>query len=311
MKYLRTHLSNFNKLVCFDIKKPISISCLMFSVLTFGGCYSLDAVGKISNNLTSASKTWGTVSEEVLASCNREKYFNSKLLECDDEKRATDGLLAANAVLASYFDAISAAANEKNFAISSGLNTASASVSEIPGVNETQVQSVSGLFSTLSNLATSALREETLRELINDGGEPAKVLITGLDDLISESLKNRLAAEQIQLTSTFSGWLLAETVSIPSPPTKLCSPDNSIQINGSTGGGAFLLIQDFCRRQNFIDSRIKAVTDYQKSLMTATKAISELQSSGGKLKSEELAKKLDEISGELTKNIDSLEEAFE
>ena len=128
---------------------------------------------------------------------------------------------------------------------------------------------------------------------------------------ISDSLKNRLAAEQIQLTSTFSGWLLAERVSIPSPPIKLCSPENSIQINGSTGGSAFLLIQEFCRRQNLIESRIEAVSDYQKSLMTATKAISELQSSGGKLKSEGLAKKLEEISGELTKNIDSLEEAFE
>ena len=96
-------------------------------------CTNLAAVSAISSRLTAASDSWNDVATDIAGSCQRELTLNPALGDCQIEKKASDGMVGANALLRNYFKALGDAANESNFTIQPGLDAATASVANIPG----------------------------------------------------------------------------------------------------------------------------------------------------------------------------------
>jgi len=135
-----------------------------FIIPLLSSCSDLAAVSDISSRLVSASSSWDDVASDIAGSCQREQTLNPELRDCQTEQSASDGMVGANALLRSYFQALGDAANESNFSIQPGLDTATSSVANIPGINTDQVQAASGLFAALARIATESMRESTIRE---------------------------------------------------------------------------------------------------------------------------------------------------
>ena len=275
-------------------------------VCALAGCTDLTAVRSISSQLTAASSNWGDVGADIAGSCQRELAINPMLEDCKLETAASQGLLAANAVLRDYFTALTAAATETNFTVQPGLDNVTASVAAIPGVNQGQVQAVSGLVSLLARLAVEKMREDTLRELIGDGGPAAQTVVDGLGQLVVPRLKSRLEAERTQLAGYFGKAILAQHDAIGSDPEALCAGAAASKFS-PTG---FLLTQEYCKRLAVLDKRQKALEDYDASLKAASRALTELQSSKTRLKTKALAQKLYAIGSELDQSVAAIRKAF-
>lgn len=301
-------LNDFKKIPGLNSNSS-KIFFLAISVLSLSACASLEAVSKTSTNLTTASKNWENVGNEVLATCERSKQIEP-VTRCERSKTASEAVQAVNTVLKRYFEVMGEATNEKSFTIEAGVGSAASSIGEIPGIDEAKVKAASGLFSTLSKWATASLREKTLQSLIEEGGENAKTLINGLDQAVSAPLLDNLNEEEKNLASRFGSWFINMNVQTPIPLSNMCLPDKAIQFDRNNGGQAYLLVQEYCRSQKIIEDRKKAVNEYQKSLQSAQKALSELQNSSSSLSSDSLAETLEPINKDIGDSIKSLEEIF-
>ena len=268
------------------------------------GCVDHTAVRDISTQLTKATSGWDDVGSEIKASCQREVMLNPALLNCDSEELAAQGVISANSVLSHYFKALVDASSDSNFTLQPGLDAATKSVANIPNVKKEQVHAVSGLVGLLTQLSLNTMREDTLRQLIDDGVPYAKTIINGLSDALGEPLITRLDAEKIQLTSVYLKKIRDQRDAIDGDLASLC---HSARTAGFSGTG-YLLTQDYCRRLSIIETREKAVMTYQSSLEDASKALTQLSSA--KLSNKELAAQLKTIGADLESKIDSIKKAF-
>ena len=270
------------------------------------GCTNLQAVSDISDRLVSASASWDYVGDDIAASCERQQAINPAIEDCRLEQIATEALGDVNAVLETYFKAMGAAASEGNFTLEPGLERATTSVANIPGIGQDQVAAVSGLFGVLARLATGAMRERTLRQLIDQGAPPAQRIISGLEEIIVPELTTRLSAESTQLDGHFVGLMAAEGAEIGSDPHQLCTSSRAAGFNGT----AFLLSLEYCDRRQAVAWREEALAEYRDSLREANEALEELQSSNTRLGSSELAARLLLTGWELTQSSQAVREAF-
>ena len=284
------------------MKRLLMTGCLL--VLT--ACTNLDAVRDISHRLSTASMAWDDVGGEFANSCIRESSINPLLSDCDLEKKASAGLAGANQVLGNYFKALRESADNSNFTIQPGLDQAAAAAAGIPGIDTKQVTAISGLVGLLSKLATGAIREATLRELIEQGGPSAQIVVRGLDDLVVTRLGRRLETERFQLTGQFGRLLLAQKETVGPDPSTLCSGSAASKFSGV----GFLLTLEYCRRLGVIDNRVNALAAYRSSLAVADKALAEMQSSKTKLKAKALAQKLFEVGVDLDDKVAAIRKAF-
>lgn len=274
--------------------------------LALSACTSLSAVSDVSARLKSASATWNDVGSEFAASCEREATLNPALADCALESDASSGLAAANAVLGNYFAALANAANESNFTVKPKLDAAASSVAKIPGINADQLTAVSGLAGLLVNLATNAIRERTLRDLIERGGPAAQTIVRGMDGLVVPRLGRRLDTERLQMTGQFGRLILAQRDRAGPDPSALCTGPSASRFSGT----GLLLTLEYCRRLAVLDKRAKALADYQASLAVADKALTELQSSKSRLKSRDLAQRLYAIGSDLDDKVSAVRKAF-
>ncbi len=274
--------------------------------LALSACTSLSAVSDVSTRLKSASATWNDVGSEFAASCKREATLNPALADCALEREASSGLAAANGVLGNYFAALANAANEANFTVKPGLDAAASSVAKIPEINADQVTAVSGLVGLLVNLATNAMRERTLHDLIERGGPAAQTIVRGMDSLVVPRLGRRLDTERLQLSGQFGRLILAQRDRAGPDPSALCTGPSASRFSGT----GFLLTLEYCRRLAVLDERAKALADYQASLVVADKALTELQSSKSRLKAKDLAQRLYAIGSDLDDKVSAVRKAF-
>jgi hypothetical protein len=251
-----------------------------------------------------ASSSWDDVASDIAGSCQREQTLNPELRDCQAEQSAADGMVGANALLRSYFQALGDAANDSNFVIAPGLDTATASIANIPGINSDQVQAASGLFAALAKVATEAMRESTLRELIRHAPE-ARSLIRELDAPLVSRLGRRFDSEQIQLQAQFGRLILAQGDRV-TDIQGLCTGSGAASFSGT----GFLLVQEYCRRHALIERRQQALSDYQASLHDADSALGELQTSESKLKGRALAKRLYHVASDLESKASAVRKAF-
>jgi len=277
------------------------------SVLALAGCTNLSAVRDVSLRLTVASKNWDDVSGDIAGSCERERTLNPGLTDCVDEVKASAGLVAADDVLRGYFKALLSAATESNFSVQPGLDAATGSVSAIPGIDQGKVKAVSGLIGLLVNLAAEKMREDTLKELIGEGAPATQQILDGLlRQIVVPRLRGRLDAEQSNLSNYFSTAISRLGDPIGSDVPAVCI--GSVASKFSSSG--FLLAQEYCKRLAVLTKRRSALEDYDASLVSASKALAELQSSKTKLKSKDLAKKLYAIGAELDEKVAAVRKAF-
>jgi hypothetical protein len=267
-------------------------------------CSNLAAVNDISSRLVTASSSWDDVASDIAGSCQRERTLNPELRDCQSEQSASDGMMGANALLRNYFQALGDAANESNFVIQPGLDTATASVANIPGINTDQVQAASGLFAALAKVATEAMRESTLRELVQHAPE-ARSLIRGLDAPLVSRLGRRFDSERIQLQAEFGRLILAQGDRV-TDIQGLCDGSGAASFSGT----GFLLAQEYCRRSALIEERQKALSDYQASLQDADNALADLQTSQTQLKGRALAKRLYNVASDLEAKVSAVRKAF-
>ncbi len=276
-------------------------------ILALAGCTDLSAVRDISSRLTVASNNWNDVAEDIAGSCHRELAINPMLTDCESETKASKGLVAADKVLGDYFKALMAAATESNFTVQPGLDKVTQSVAAIPDINQGQVKAVSGLVGLLVKLAVEKMREDTLRELIGDGGPAAQTVVDELlSKLVVPRLRSRLEGERIQLAGYFGKAIGRQKDKVGSDPEALCSGSAASKFSGT----GFLLTQEYCKRFAILDKRQKALDDYDASLKAASKALTELQSSKTQLNAKALAQKLYAIGSELDEKIDAVRKAF-
>jgi len=279
---------------------------MMACATLVSGCADMSAVRDISARLTKATSSWNDVGNEIAGSCLRETSLNPMLSSCEAERRSTEGVVAANKVLNAYFKALTDAANDSNFTIQPGLEAATKSIAAIPDIKKERVDAVSGLIGFLAQLATGAMREDVLRQLIDRGAPNAKSVIDGLDEVLGLPLLGRLDTEKTYLTAIYVKQIRDQKDNVEGAPADLCKGSKAA---GFSGAG-FLLAQDYCRRLGVIEAREKAVADYQGSLKDASAALTELQSSKAKLKSKNLAKQLYKIGSDLDDKIDAIDKAF-
>lgn len=277
-----------------------------FCGVALAGCADLGAVRDISSRLAASSQTWDDVSGDIAGSCYRERVLNPALVDCELEVKASEGLVAADRVLTEYFSALFAAANESNFTVKPGLDALAGSVGSIPGIDQVQVQAASGLIGLIAKLATERMREDTVRDLISNGGPAAQTLVEGLSRLVVPRLKARLASERIQLAGYFSKAILTQRDAIGDDVDAICSGPKA---SGFSPVG-FLLTQEYCQRVTVVAKRQKALDDYQASLASASQALVELQSSSARLKEKQVIRKLYEIGRELDDSVAAVRKAF-
>lgn len=274
--------------------------------LVVAGCADLSAVRDISSRLTASSKSWDDVSGDIAGSCQRERVLNPALADCQLEDKASQGLVAADRVLTEYFSALFAAANESNFTVKPGLDALAGSIGSIPGIDQAQVKAAYGLVSLIAKLATERMREETLRNLIGNGGPAAKTLVDGLSQLVVPRLKARLVSERTQLAGYFAKAILAQRDEIGNDIDAVCVGSKASRFSPI----GFLLTQEYCQRVAVLAKREKALDDYHASLSAASKALLELQSSSARLKEKEVIRKLYEIGRELDDSLTAVRKAF-
>lgn len=277
-----------------------------FCCLVLAGCADLGAVKDISTRLAASSRSWDDVSGDIAGSCQRERVLNPALIDCQLEDKASKGLMAADRVLTEYFSALFAAANESNFTVKPGLDALTGSVGSIPGIDQAQVKAASGLISLIAKLATEQMREETLRDLIGNGGPAAQTLVDGLSQLVVPRLKARLSSERTQLAGYFAQAILAQRDAIGDDVDAICAGSQASRFSAV----GFLLTQEYCQRVAVVAKRQQALDDYGASLSSASKALVELQSSSAQLKAKDVIRKLYEIGRELDDSLAVVRKAF-
>jgi hypothetical protein len=278
---------------------------LYFAVLALalGGCTNLEAVSTLSGNLVKASGAWNDVGQDIKGSCERQQQFNAQQT-CADQALAAARIVAVNKVLSDYFNALHDVANNSNFTVQPGLTDLAKSAAAIPGAQKAQIEAASGLAGALAKLATEALREDTLRRLIQDHASEAKSVISLLQSAAPAALKIELDGEARVMKAQFRTYI--RTAGDDFPET-LC--DRPPQAGGFHGQG-FLLALEYCRRLDAITVKQKALADYTASLANASKALDDLDSAKTRLGAKELIGQLYKTGKDLDDKVVAVQAAF-
>ena len=267
-------------------------------------CANIVAVNHTAARLVAASDSWNDVLAEYRKSCEREMRTTSAINDCTRQSIASDQLTKTNAVLASYFIALRDASDEKNLTIQPGLDDLVTSFKEIPGVPADQVEAVSGLFGLLTHLATQAMREEIIKDLIVGGTDDARTLISALEKLTGP-LDTQLTTEEDKLTGLF-GTKINSVHDDGTNPMALCQGNVATTLSGT----GYLLSLEYCRQAQVISQRKDALAKYRSSLREADSALSELKSSKDTLSNKALAQHLYAIGASLQSNVEAVRKAY-
>ncbi|MEM9500392.1 MAG: hypothetical protein AAF941_00970 [Pseudomonadota bacterium] len=284
------------------------IAQLAFCAALTAGCTNLEAVRSISTDLTLASESWETTSDELYNSCRREYRLNHQIADCEADKANALGLADATEVLRIYFETLAAAAGGDAFTVDAGLADVTVSVSRISGVDPAQVDAVGGLARLLADIVLDAKREKVMRELIEDGGANAQLVVDSLlKDHIAALMRTRLQTERVQAINFYDDKFANADLPAGVNPQDYCRdrlPRNAPALQ-------FLLVEEFCRHDALLTEREGAIADYEASLNEASRALTELQSNSARLSNAVLAERLFAIGADLRSSVRNVEAAFD
>ncbi|MEM7666640.1 MAG: hypothetical protein AAF250_12350 [Pseudomonadota bacterium] len=284
------------------------IAVLAFCAVLTAGCTNLEAVRSISTELTLASESWETASGELHRSCEREYRLNEQLANCDLDRANAQGLADATEVLRVYFETLAAVAGEEAFTIDPSLSDLSGSVGSINGVNTAQVDAVGGLARLLVDVSLNARREAVLRDLIDNGGGNAQVVVDSLlKDHVAGLMRTRLQTERVQAINFYDDKFASADLPAGTDPQDYCRD----RLPRSAPALQFLLVEEFCRHDTLLTEREEAIAAYEASLDDASAALTELRSNSAKLSSADLAQRLYGIGADLRASVRDVEAAFD
>lgn len=281
---------------------------LFCAILAVSGCTNLESVRNISADLMTASESWEAAGSEFHDSCLREYRFNLQIADCNDAEATSQGLAATTEVLHEYFETLALAANESSYSIEPGIRDLASSASGIEGISETQAGAVAGLANMLADLVLGARRERTLRDLIDNGGSDAQIVVDSLlKDHVAGLLRSRLQAEQTQLANFYDDAMAGAGLPVGIDPRTYCDD----RLPRGAPALQIVVVRDFCDRRALVISREEALDDYVESLDQASEALAALQSNRTKLTAKELAQQLYSIGAGLRSSTRAVRAAFE
>jgi hypothetical protein len=280
-----------------------SLAALMF----LAGCTDLTAVNTTAGQMVTAASTWNAVADEFQASCVRRNQVSTEGSDCAGEKKATEGLEAANKILAAYFTALQQASTSSNFSVDPGITKLSSSVQNIPGINAKQVGAVTDVASFFADMATKAMEERTLEKLVTNGAPKAEASIDVMSEFVVPALGNILNREKMQTLAAFSSYINESGTT-----ADLRKADCSQGLSTSTfnTGTGFLLGQAYCTKITNVTTKLSALDNYKKSLATVSMSLKELESGKDKLDAKALAQQLVTDASSLNDDIEKINKAF-
>lgn len=266
------------------------------------------AVSATAGQLISASSSWDSVADEFAASCLRRNQYASVPSNCVNEQQATDGVKAADKILAAYFTTLQQASTGSNFSVESGFTATVSSVKNIPKINTDQVNAATGLATYIADLATKALQERTLGQLIDKGAPDAEATINMLQTVVAPQL-NDILGDEIRVTIADYGSYINRTGGSGKQLENVDCKKGPYAPNFRTGN-SFLLAESYCTRISLISTKQAAVTNYAKSLSTAKQVLQDLQSGKDNLSASSLAQQLTSDASTLQADVAKIDKAF-
>ncbi len=219
----------------------------------------------------------------------------------------TQDLEIADKALSGYFNALQQVSDTKNFSLDSALGALGKSAGAIPGIDQSQVTSVDTFATFVAGLATGAMREKTLGDLINDGAPKAKAVVDVLQQVGVPALKTIYRNELTTTTSTFVSYVQSTGVAFDIGGNSCSAGPNAKDF---TTGNAFLLAMEYCRRVQAITAKQNALNSYDNSLGSARTTLQQLIDGKDKLKDTDVIQNLLKDASTLRTDVDAMKKAF-
>ncbi len=285
---------------------PSRIAVISSIALAVAGCANFQAVNRTAKELLSAQTSWNAIATDYQASCRRGDLMSASAIECGGEGRATKSLEAANDILADYFKALEQASETSNFSVEPGITALASSVEGLPGANADQVDAAKVLASFLANLATRSLEERTLKRLIADGAPKAEAVLGVLHDTVVPQFEERYKTEARLTQTAFMSYLQASGTLLDLR-SATCE---QVSVRGLANGTGYLLMQDFCTKQQALERRKTALAAYSASLVKAQTLLAALEQGKDDLDAKALAKQIESDLSTLKKDVEGIKDVF-
>lgn len=101
-------------------------------------------------------------------------------------KAAYQDLLKIHQTVTVYMQTLATLAGDKSFDVSTDINSLSSGISAHPafGIDDTQVDAISGLAKIITKWATSAYQQRAVRKFIQEGDKPLQTALSGMEKLV-------------------------------------------------------------------------------------------------------------------------------
>lgn len=284
------------------------------ATLMLASCTNFAAVESASGKLVDAGRSWDRIAGEIEASCRRYDQISAIPQDCAPAAQATRGMIAANAVLVAYFAALRDSAASGAFSLRAPLEGVANEAAAIPGASADKVQAMGALAQLLTDLASRGLREEAVKQLVDQGAGPARNVVQLLKDTVPAALEERLKVEQAQRTSAYADLIeprAAGLIGGAAGGTPCATPPRLRDAGPGPGGGqALLLAADYCTQHAALAARLAAIAEYRQSLDLADRTLAALQAGKMRLGAKETIRELVTLKAQLEDSVEGVRKAF-
>ncbi len=176
-------------------------------MVIMGGCVRTGGVGSYARAAGETAAEFPALAEAMTASCVRlEEYREAREgsgwagaadLEkrCADRERAVRRAVAVDRVLASYFAALGALANDKVVKYDASIDDLADALEDDAKLDGQKVRAVSDLAAFTASVATDAYRRLTLARVIEDQNANVAAVIDALAEIVGKDYANVLDLE--------------------------------------------------------------------------------------------------------------------
>lgn len=274
----------------------------MAVVVVAGGCVRTGAVGRYARAAGETAAEFPALADDMRASCVRlegyrearegKGWFERKDLEgrCADRAKAARRAVAAERVLASYFAALGALADDRVVKYDGSVDDLADALAEDAGVDRDRVRAVSALASFAASVATDGYRRLKLAKVIEEQNGNVGTVIDALTQIVGSDYGSIL---ELEVTGMESFYRSALTEGAEREPL------------------AAILVRDTRdERAATLREKREALAAYVKALRTMKAGHQRLYDSRHDLHAKALAGELADYATQLERMIPALREAF-
>ncbi|HEU4584852.1 MAG TPA: hypothetical protein VFR95_03835 [Gemmatimonadaceae bacterium] len=275
---------------------------VMAMVVVMGGCVRTGGVGSYARAAGETAAEFPALAQEMTASCVRlEGYREAREgkgwadrgdLEkrCADRERAVRRAVAVDRVLASYFAALGALAEEKVVKYDASIDDLADALEDDAKLDAKKVRAVSDLAAFTASVATDGYRKLTLTKVIEDQNANVAAVVDALADIVGKDYTNILDLEAAGMDAFYRSALVEGAEREPL---------------------AAILVRDRRdERAAQLEAKRAALDAYVKALATMKKGHQRLYDSRRDLDAKRLAGELADYAAQLEKMISALRDAY-